>query len=141
MFHHHGPSLQAEVKASSGDQEYSADFESTTTTSVVSVPSAPSTPRDTPPLGRGMRGDTPPLDGGVRAEVEVPEEEGVADDPAAVTPVVTPRPTSEEEEVGRVNLWGWGGEHVGVGGGVNMCGWGWGEHVGMGWGEHVGMGG
>ena len=115
MSHHHGPSLQAEVKASSGDQEYSADFESTTTTSVVSVPSAPSTPRDTPPLGRGMRGDTPPLDGGVRAEVEVPEEEGVADDPAAVTPVMTPRPTSEEEEVGRVtcgdggvNMWGWG---------------------------------
>ena len=83
------PSLQADVEASSGGQEYSADFESTTTASTVSVPSAPSTPRG-----------TPPLDGGVGEEV--PEEEEVADDLLVVTPVATPRPTSEEEEVGGI---------------------------------------
>ena len=85
-FHCCAPSFQAEVEASSGEQEYSADFESTTTASTVSVPSAPSTPRVTPPLEEGGAGE------------EVPEKEGVADDTVAVTPVATPRPTSEEEE-------------------------------------------
>lgn len=91
-FHHCAPSLQTEVEASSGEQEYSADFESTTTASTVSMPSAPSTPRDTPPLEGG-------------AGEEVPEKEGVADDTEAVTPVMTPRPTSEEEEVGGEVVW------------------------------------
>ena len=85
-FHCCAPSFQAEVEASSGEQEYSADFESTTTASTVSVPSAPSTPRDTSPLEEGGAGE------------EVPEKKGDADDTVAVSPVATPRPTSEEEE-------------------------------------------
>lgn len=64
---------------------------------MLSTPSSPSTPRA-----------TPPLDGGAGGEVELSEEEEIADEPASVALVVTPRPTSEEEEeeeeVGRMSL-------------------------------------
>lgn len=60
---------------------------------MVSAPSVPSTPRETPPLNRGAR-----------AEVEAMEREEVVEEPVAL--VVTPRPTSEEEEdeVGRMRV-------------------------------------